>query len=738
MKKMIVMVALLATATAFGGEIRTERLTNNLWRVRMSRDGKWPESALNRYGIIETFRPCETTSSLDFGLMKASAKQVGTGFELKFTLAEDDRIYGLGDVSRDNLNRRGGAYDIWVKNVISYIPIPMVMTSGGWGVLVNTTYRHTFDVGKSDTGAITVTAKKGDVDFYVFKGRDYRDMLDVYTRLTGRPALLPAFAFGFAYVANEWINMFQLTDEACRFRQHELPCDIIGLEPGWMEYHYDFTTKKSWNRSRFWFPGWAKVSDHRATWIGALKEMNFKLSLWLCQNYDIIWFEEDCAAGRAANTPAKAEPDGKKDTVDDVWFDERVEGKFASQPQEEKSLRKLRTEVAKARYNTVARPDGMQGKDQDGSQEPWFEHLKKFVDRGVRCFKLDASEQVHEFPGRVYGGKLTHDEAHNLYSTVYDKQMADGYEAYTGKRAMVYSPAGYVGVQRYVATWAGDTGGGFKPLISALNLGMSGHPNQSCDMNTYASDSIHFGVFAPWSQQNNWAYFRQLWYREKTMLDLFRNYINLRYRLFPYLYGAASISSRTGWPIMRPLAFVYPDKKEYADECGTYMIGDNLLVSAFVEYVKIPDGKWYEWRSGEEVKGPKTLPFAKTDEWGGALYVKAGGIIPMWPLKQHLERGWNDQVIFHVYLGDNGEAEWYEDDGDSLDYRKGAFTTAALSLKDGTFTIGRRRGMFTDMPAKHDVTVVWHHGSKTKTARLGQIRADVETSVSAPWFWFWE
>lgn len=735
MKKEIVFSVCMGLAAGLvGAEIRTEKLADDLWRVRMSRDGKWTESALNRYGIIEKLKPIATDSSLDFGVMKAEARQVGKGFELRFSLAQDDRVYGLGDVSRANLNRRGGVYEIWVKNIYCYIPVPMFMTSSGWGVLVNTTYRHTFDVGKSDRNAVVVTAKEGEVDFYVFKGRDYRAMLDTYTRLTGRPTLLPAFAYGFAYVANENIDSYGLTNEAFEFRRQKLPCDIIGLEPGWMEYRYDFTTKKSWNKGRFKFPGWIKVSDHRHTWIGALEEMSFKLSLWLCINYDVLWFEEQCAAGLARPTAARQDDRGDLDS--EIFFDKRIEGDFSDQERGTPELQMLQAEVANARIQSVTRPDGLTGLDQDASKEAWFEHIKKFVDRGARCFKLDASQQVHEFPGRVYAGKLSHEEAHNMFSVVYDKQMAEGYEVYSGKRAMVYSPAGYTGVQRYVATWAGDTGGGRGPLVSALNLGMSGHPNQSCDMNTADIAAVHFGVFTPWSQQNNWDYYQQIWFRAEGVADVIRDYLNLRYRLFPYLYGTAALASRTGWPIMRPLAFVYPDERAYADEIGTYLLGDSLLVSAFSDDVKIPAGRWYEWRTGEAVDGPKTLPVEKSATWGGALYVKAGAIVPMWPLKQHLERGWNDKVTFHVYLGADGTYEWYEDDGDSLDYRTGASTRTPLALKGSTLTIGARQGAFKGMPAAHEITVVWHKGARTKTVELGVVKADEATEIMAPWFWF--
>jgi alpha-glucosidase (family GH31 glycosyl hydrolase) len=89
---------------------------------------------------------------------------------------------------------------------------------------------------------------------------------------------------------------------------------------------------------------------------------------------------------------------------------------------------------------------------------------------------------------------MTDEEMHNLYPVVYAKQMARGFESHTGRRAMVYSAGGYAGVQQFVATWAGDTGGGAKPLASMLNHGFSGHSNHSCDMDVFNIEQARLAV----------------------------------------------------------------------------------------------------------------------------------------------------------------------------------------------------------------------------------------------------
>lgn len=706
MKTFVLAAVLALLGCSAEAALRIERLADDICRVRMDRGGVWPESLMNRYGVIEKLDP-KTVASLPAGFPSPVAKQVGEGFSLRFPLADGECVYGLGDVSRANLNRCGGAYEMWVENINSYIPIPMAITSRGWGVLVNSTRKHVWDVGKTDPNALVVSADVGEVDFYLFRGKDYRALLDAYTRLTGRPKLLPVFAYGFSYVANQWLDSYETVAEAHEFRRYEFPCDVFGLEPGWMEDFYDSTTRKKWNK-RFAVPFWIqkKGFDDR-TWLGALRRMGFKLSLWLCTRYDHFVYEEALVDGTAR---AKAEKAAKERAAagDGTFIDEHIDAGFiGTEKPSEKDLRLLTKELKHARREMTGRIDGLTGDKQSG-EEPWFDHLKKFVDDGARCFKLDGAWQVVDFKDRVWAGRISNTEAHNIYPIVYEKQMATGFENHTGRRAMVYSDGGYVGVQRYVATWAGDTGGGVKTLVSTLNLGVSGHPSQTCDMEVNDLPSLHYGIFAPWCQQNNWDYFQQPWYRDRKEFETIRNYVRLRYRLVPYVYTAAAEAARTGWPIARPLAFAYPDRPEYADECGTYLFGDSLLVSAFVSETTIPPGVWYEWRTGEKVVGPCRRPVVVGDGWGGGLYVKAGAIVPMWPEGlQHLDKGWNETVELHVWPGADGAYDLYEDDGDTLGYLKGERALTHIEYVGGKVSVGETTGSFAGQPkAKERFSIV--------------------------------
>lgn len=598
----------------------------------------------------------------------------GNGFEFNMTVGDKERFYGLGDADRSTLEKRGTEHVIWVQNVKCYIPFPMLMSSKGWGVFSSTTYMQKFDVCSKDPDTLSIYSAKGTCDMVIFTGNGYQELLTQFKSITGSSKLMPKFAYGLSYVANQKIDAFNMINEMYTFRKEDIPCDVYGLEPEWMEKRYDATLDKKFNPSKFYIPYWMDAENIRkGTFFKPIKTMDFKLSLWLCCDYDLSYEEE-------RNAVIKTEKQYDIEEGEDLSY---LEDRF-----------EVDENFGSARYM-----DKITVKD-----EAWFKHLEKFVDMGVKAFKLDGAWQIEEHPDRLYGNSMTDDQMHNLYPLLYAKQMSLGYEQHTNTRSLVYSAGGFAGIQQYVATWAGDTGGGPKPLVSMLNLAMSGHVNTTCDMNIHTIEGIHFGFLQPWSQQCNWDYWNQPWLFTKELKDAYIYYDRLRYSLVPYIYSAAYEAYLNIAPILRPLVYDYPKDENTFNILNQYMLGKYLLVAAFIEKdIYLPKGTWIDMFTNEQFEGGRWIEYNVPKGRGGALFVKKGAIlcrsyginsIPDEPFEKYTLEIYPSDIAHDFIL--------YEDDGISLEYKNGArsetYITAvkkdesiyiSISPRDGDF-IGKR------------------------------------------------
>ena len=275
------------------------------------------------------------------------------------------------------------------------------------------------------------------------------------------------------------------------------------------------------------------------------------------------------------------------------------------------------------------------------------------------------------------------EEMHNLYPLFYSRQMHEGFREHTGRRATCFTPSGYAGLQRWTGTWAGDTGGGPKPLVSMLNLSMSGHSLMTCDMDITTKEAVHFGFLQSWAQLNNWNYWRQPWYQGEELQDTFLHYTELRYELIPYLYTMAHIAHRTGMPILRAMPLMFPEDETCYELLNQYMLGDCLLVSAFAEKTYLPAGKWLDYWTGEAHEGPKWVKLDPPEIRGGGLFIRAGAIQPANGTGLvHIDCQPLEDVDFHIAPGADGEALLIEDDGTTYAYEEGHVCETRLTWRE--------------------------------------------------------
>jgi len=716
------------------GYIKIEFITETSFRLRMSANPAFHETnPMARYGIFDFSGNSPdvnettdnnpvflSTSELSVAIDRESAalsikKSDGSdivktgnplwtgssgGFSVDLSVGEDEKFYGLGDVNREILQKRGTTAQIWVKNVKSYVPIPFLMSSGGWAVFSNTTYRHNFDICSSKPDTLRIFGYYGGMDMLFFTGDDYASLLEQYTSVSGRPTLLPKFGYGLTFVSNQQANAREMIDDCMRFRDRDIPCDVIGLEPGWMETYYDKSVDKRLDPERFYVPEWMKPNPASLenTFFGAVKRLGFKLSLWMCCDYDLSFEEE-----RNAVIPIESD-----------IIDEEMDY-LPSKDDFEQDQNIGHTPLSMDEF--TVKEDG------------FFEHLKKFVDLGARAFKMDGAWQVNEHPDRMWGNGMDDVQMHNFYPLLLSKQMSTGFSEHTGLRSMIYSSGGFAGIQQYAATWAGDTGGGPKPLVSMLNHAMSGHVNTSCDMNVFAKEGIHFGFLQSWSQVCSWAYWRHPWLLGRELEDVFRYYAKLRYSLIPYIYSTAYVAYLTGMPIMRPLPFLYPDNPKTDEYLMEYMLGDNLLVTCYTDNLYLPEGKWTDWFTGTEYIGPFEGKYEVPEGKGGALFVKGGAIIPSQEPMNYIGERLFDRMTLDIFPDGDSAFTIYDDDGLSMNFKDGKRSETLVTCSENKdniqVIITERQGNFEGM-AKVFSILVKIHAPEPTTATLNMDTCDFE------------
>lgn len=589
---------------------------------------------------------------------------------LSISMEDGERFYGGGSTSRDHIQHRGEFLRMWTTYQQTEIPMPFMMSSRGWGVYNNSTRKSFFDIGNQQKSKFNIINTFDEADFYLMMGKDMPAILNEYTLVTGRTYVLPKWAYGLCFGPNMREEQFDILNDAVRFRQFDVPCDVFWLEPQWMEKRYDFSTKKKWNYDRFspepyWLQDQYPKTMHNRLFIGKLRSMGFHLGLWLCEEYDLSIQEEDIIA-------------------------ERTGGKLSG-------------------------------------QEHWMDHLTVFMDQGVEGFKLDPARTIDNHTNWEYYNGRTDKEMHNLNQVLLPKQMRELGRKYNGKRTWHHYCGGWSGTQRWTASTSGDNGGGKTALYDQLNLGMSGFLNTSCDVMSVPRElemqGLHFGLFLPWVQINSWFSMMHPFYYAKEEQDIYRFYVKLRYSLAPYIYSMALEAAQNGMPIVRSMPLCFPDDRNCDDMTYQYMFGDNFCVGIFTNEIYLPKGTWTDAWSGEKIvsKG-ETFTREYPSNRAGLLFIREGAIIPTQPDVEYLGARPFDRVILKVYPHGDSAYTMLDDDGESYEYENGGIASTLFESheRDGgvDVVVNPVQGSFKGMPSEREYSFRIQRDSRPASVSL--------------------
>lgn len=585
-------------------------------------------------------------------------------------LGKDDAVYGLGD-KPGCLNKRGYSYVNWntddpAPHVDSfkslYKSIPFFIVLGDeycYGIFADNTYKTTFDFGYENTDYYFVEHEKGELDYYFMPGNDMAEVVGLYTSLTGTTPLYQRWIYGSHQSRWGYYTQDEVLDIADKFRELDIPCDVIHMDIDYMNGYrvFTFDDKK--------FPDVKGLSEKLAD--RGVKLISI-IDPGVKKDEDYFMYKEGMEMDAFAH-----DTDGSV-YENAVWPGTSVFPDFTKQ-----SVRSW-----------------------------WGDKTKILLEHGISGIWNDMNEPASfngPLPDDVQFEYGAHEKVHNIYGHFMAKATYEGLAKNDGgKRPFVLTRAAYAGSQKYCGGWTGDNHSIWAHIALSLeqvcNLSVSGLAMCGSDIGGFGSDTtpellVRFyeaAVFVPFFRNHSAMGTRRQepWQFDETTIDAVRKTVKLRYRFIPYIYDLAHECEKTGAPIVRPLVYEYPADKRVRNISDEYMLGSFVLVAPVIapgkeaREVYLPDGDWYDYYTGEKYSGGRyILADAPLDKV--PVFIKAGAIIPVADGEiRSTEDITEDKISILTYPG-KGSFVHYQDDNETFAYRDGAYNAVEYTLDGDKF-----------------------------------------------------
>jgi alpha-glucosidase len=653
-------------------------------------------------------------------------------FRIYKRMPANEHYFGLGD-KIGPLDRRGQSFTLWNTDAYNFqestdplyksIPFFMTLREGrALGVLLDNTWRSSFDFGKQIRDVYSFGAENGFIDYYLLYGSDAKHVLNQYAWLTGPTPLPPLWSLGYQQSRYSYGTESELREVAARLRADRIPADALYLDIDYQKDNRPFTVdpKK--------FPNFAGM-------LSDLKKQNFHVvgitDLHIADLPGAGYIPYD--SGIAGDHFVK-NPDGSI-FVGRVWPGPSVFPDFTRQ-----STREWWGGLYKPLVS-----EGLSGFWNDMNEPSVFDQPDGTIPDDVQ-HRIDETG----FQKRI----ASHREIHNLYGMENSRATYEGLlKISPEQRPFVLTRATYAGGQRYAATWTGDDSSTWNHLRLTtpmlLNLGLSGFGLCGADVGGFIGTSspdlltkwMELGAFQPIDRNHaeKGTGHKEPWVNGPEQEAIRRRFIEERYKLMPYLYTTAEEMSRTGLPIVRPLFLEFSDSSSDGhpfdlDAGSEFLLGRSLLVAPapfpekLDEYkVLLPPVHWYDYWTGEladqghkgapqsAVNAPHYVPeLPRLDAL--PIFVREGTILPLQPLTQSTSEIPRGALTLRVYPGKNCEGSVYQDDGKTMAYKHGDFLRMQFSCEQTTsgikLHIGPHEGTYQPWWEQIQVEVYgWSSGS---------------------------
>jgi alpha-glucosidase len=646
----------------------------------------------------------------------------GTKMGIYFKLSANDAFVGLGEKTGP-VNKRGRAYTHWNTDCFGYhdgsdplymtIPFFTVLNGNGcYGVFLNNPGKTHVNLGASNDRFYSITSEAGGLDLYFIQGSTPIEIIQKYTQLTGSMPLPPLWSLGLQQCRYSYYPDKEVMRVAQTYREKQLGLDVLYLDIHYMHAFKVFT----WHPTDFPSPEALTKQLHD---LGIHTVVIIDPGIKTEDNYPP--FE----SGREADIFLKY-PD-KTNYTANVWPGRCVFPDFT---------------YPKARlwwqdqFDTLIKKDGISGFWTDMNEPAtWGQNTPEIIEHRL------SDEQT-----------LSHDAIRNAYGMMMaqatnEAQLKHKPEA----RPFVLTRSGYSGVQRYAACWTGDNTANDEHMLLGVrlvcNLNAAGIAFCGSDIGGFIGNAsadlfcrwLSIGAFTPLMRIHSMinSHANDPWSYGETTEIIARNYINLRYRLLPYLYAAFRLHYTQHIPVCTALLLHEPANADllvnrYQHQ---YFFGKALMVAAlesYKEYVEVyfplQFNTYYHLFTCEQfAAGQKAIVHAPLAVL--PVFVGAGSVIISQSAVLHT--GQRPEIVeLHVYAGEqNFEQLWYEDDHSTNSYKNGAFAERMIThiAAQRTVNISANTNGFNS--GIKSLRLILHHVKGIQNISINGLETPVQTTT---------
>ncbi|HEY6913342.1 MAG TPA: TIM-barrel domain-containing protein, partial [Paludibacter sp.] len=608
-------------------------------------------------------------------------------------VAAGTSLYGTGEVT-GSLLRNGKTVKLWNTDNFKYMadegkrlyqshPWALGVNKDGtaFGVIADNTWKQQIDLSDS----IRFISEGPVFRVIIIQRNTPQEVVEELGNLVGKMEMPPLWALGYQQCRYSYVPDTRIKEIADTLRMKKLPCDVIWMDIDYMDKFKIFTFDK------------VKIPDPKGV-NDYLHTKGFH-SVWMIDpgvkvEKDYPVYESGSKGNHWVQTPDGKEFNGS------VW-------------------------PGPCSFPDFTRPE---------TRSWWGGLYKDYMATGIDGVWNDMNEpSVFDGPDGTMpennlhrgGGNLQpdiHQRYHNVYGMLMVKASREGIlKVNAHKRPFVLSRSGYLGSNRYAATWTGDNCGNEEHMKMSipmtLNLSLSGQPFNGPDMGGFALNTpaelfgqwIAFGTFFPFMRGHatNDVNNKEPWAFGPEIENVSRTALNRRYQLLPYLYTLFHEASATGLPIMNPVFFTNPKDTMLRKEDQAFLLGNDLLIiPKWAEKPALPSGIWRKF----------TFENEKTDKYQAEVKIKAGAIIPVGKIIQNTTEYSTDSLTLVVSLDKKGKAAGilYEDAGDGFGYQKGEYLISTFSAKQSaagvTVVISSKEGNYKSGEKKYRVLLITDNG----------------------------